>query len=110
MSKLHTLDVSLNPELSELPCELSTCLSLVHIIFTMQTIEEPPQSVTERGTRAILTYLSGDVSAALEIEDQNDNNPAYVLNQSGKDVEPKQYFVESSPVGLEASYAIVISI
>lgn len=73
MAHLQTLDISHNAELAELPMELSTCAALLQIICTATTIAEPPRSVMDRGTQAILTYLAGDVMTALEFDEHIDN-------------------------------------
>lgn len=96
MTKLHTLDISSNSGLSELPTELSTCSALVRITCTAETIREPPRTVTDRGTRAIMTYLAGDVMTALEIDDNT------LCSTPISDVEtPKRQFDENNVAGLE---------
>lgn len=101
MSNLHTLDISSNPNLSELPPELSTCSALVQLICTEDTIQEPPRSVIDRGTRAILTYLAGDVMTAIEMDEQQlDNNPYYQSKIKGNPAS-KRHIEKSDFAGSE---------
>lgn len=93
MSRLQTLDISSNSDLSELPTELSTCSALVHIICTEETIQEPPRFVIERGTQAILTYLAGDVGTAIEMDDQLDKQQLH-SRQNEQQEEPKRQIVD----------------
>lgn len=58
MAHLRILNISGNGDLNIFPTTLSTCDSLVDIIFDVETFVFPPSSVLEQGTIAILNYLT----------------------------------------------------
>lgn len=58
MAHLRILNISGNDHLNILPTTLSTCDSLVDIIFDLETFVFPPASVLEQGTFAILSFLT----------------------------------------------------
>lgn len=58
MAHLRILNISGNVHLNVFPTTLSTCDSLVDIIFDLETFVFPSASVLEQGTIAILNYLT----------------------------------------------------
>lgn len=58
MANLRILNLSGNLQLTILPSELITCDSLIDIILENTNIIFPPSEVNERGTMAILQFLT----------------------------------------------------
>lgn len=57
MLQLKVLNISGNKMLKQLPVNLSTCESLIDIVFD-ESIVDPPQDVLSSGTVNILKFLS----------------------------------------------------
>ncbi|XP_055608583.1 E3 ubiquitin-protein ligase LRSAM1-like [Uranotaenia lowii] len=64
MPNLKILNISGNARLAKLPNLLATCDNLVDIVLDPNTISEPPADVIQRGTYAIIKFLStGEILA-----------------------------------------------
>lgn len=97
MAHLRILNISGNGNLNVFPTTLSTCDSLVDIIFDLETFVFPPASVLEQGTIAVLNYLT--MNPNYEESDsmpmpkkvvpvsrsENDSNNLEMYNEFGKE-------------------------
>lgn len=63
MDNLRVLVLNGNQPLRTLSPALSSCASLHDLVVDTDTIEEPPARICELGTKAILNYLMGALSA-----------------------------------------------
>lgn len=57
MANLRIINITGNINLTKLPHQLTTCDSLVDIVFDPDQIQYPPANIVERGTAEILKYL-----------------------------------------------------
>lgn len=57
MPRLRILNIRGNNKLTKLPSSLTTCDSLIDIVFDAESLVYPPANVLECGTREILNYL-----------------------------------------------------
>lgn len=76
MTYLKVLNVVGNPKLDTLPNELSTCDNLHDLVFDIDTIKYPDESILQSGTRNILQFLStGEISEEISnsVKDVTDN-------------------------------------
>lgn len=57
MPNLRILNISGNQKLTELPFELSTCDSLVELIFDQDVVQHPPRHISAQSTVEVIKYL-----------------------------------------------------